>query len=739
MVLLWAGAVFVWTAGAFYCPAGTLDTTGTGGMILGDYRAALLALSRDTAIDDTAAFEFKEGVAHFRLNDLDEAIAHFRRCDRTPSVLRPLARELIGDIEAGRNKASDAVNAYLSAKQDSTLPLQAVSAIEDKLYALVKESPMLVAPYPELAGLAAARRVLESRAPDTAAMRIDSLFARHQYALLDSVCAVSWDSMEAGMKCSIASRVAALSVTPKDLRPKDSSAAMPARGDTCFGTARLFGLSRAAYQCRKSAIAGSLLDLCEARKDFKTAIDGKQHLFLKGMISYALSKYADAAKYLSAYVKKAGPTPDAVMTLGRANRSLADDSAADAWYQRFADLYPKHPNTQDVLWYLAWEQEERKNYQKAIIQYTKICSLNKNGTRYDDALFRAALCQFKDGTYKRACSAFESFLHSQDDSPYALGALYWKAKCLSALGKQPEAVEILRSVVRLSPTDYYAFRAREILVLAGDTARLPVLDTSYDRSRTLEWLDSVSPAKKPLSAMDSIQYARGTVCALCGLVDRSSVFLDGLELRYPANLALQFDVSGLYMFVNDPVSSYKVGRRLAWRVPASARYAMPQPLMSILYPMPFWDIVSREAARNGLDPFLVLAVMRQESIFDPSIVSRAGAVGLMQLMPYTSQAVCKSLGEQFVADSLYTPGTNIRQGTFYLRQLLGQLNGNLVLAIAGYNGGPNRAAEWYSKNRRTTFDLFIEDIGFTETRGYVKKVLANYWTYRWFGAKSIEK
>jgi soluble lytic murein transglycosylase len=111
----------------------------------------------------------------------------------------------------------------------------------------------------------------------------------------------------------------------------------------------------------------------------------------------------------------------------------------------------------------------------------------------------------------------------------------------------------------------------------------------------------------------------------------------------------------------------------------------------------------------------------------------------MQLMPATAQNVCRELGEQYNADSLYRPSVNIRQGTYYIKRLLEQFNGNLVLAIASYNGGPNKATEWYEKNKRTTFDLFIEDIGFTETRGYVKKVLANYWTYRRFAAKSIEK
>jgi soluble lytic murein transglycosylase-like protein len=704
-----------------------VDTTGTGGLIGGDARGAIKALAADTVAGaDSAVYEFKQGVAHFQLKDIDPAMEHLRRCERMATFLRPLARELIGDIEAGRGKPSVAVNAYLLAQMDSTLPLQAASVIQDKLYALVKEKPLLVVPYPELAGLAASRRIFESRGPDSAAARIDSLFARGQYARLDSVLAASLDSMDADRKCSLAARVAALSQTPD-------------RGDTSLGTARLFSLSRAAYACKKNAIADSLLVRCEHRSDFARACDAKQYLFLKGMLSYGLSKFADAVRYLSLYVKKAGPTPDAVMTMGRANRSLANDSAADAWYQLFSTLYPKHASAQDVLWYLAWEQEEEQHYQKAATLYRRVIGARKNGPRSDEAFFRAALCLYKDGRYGLACSAFASFLQANEDSPFASGALYWKAKCLSALGDQRAADAALRKVVRQAPTDYYSFRAREMLVLTGDTARLPELDTSYDQSGTRAWLDSVSTGKRTLSTTDSMQLERGALLALCGLAERAEPFLDAFEVRYPANLALQFDLAGLYKDVNRPVLSYRVGRRLGWRVPPPARATIPRPLFDIMYPRPFFDIVSREAGRNSLDPFLVLAVMRQESVFDPSVVSRVGAIGLMQLMPSTSQTICKSLGESYSADSLYRPGINIRQGAYYIKHLLDQFGGNLVLAIASYNGGPAKAAEWFAKNKRTTFDLFIEDVGFTETRGYVKKVLANYWTYRRFAAKPTEK
>jgi soluble lytic murein transglycosylase-like protein len=82
-------------------------------------------------------------------------------------------------------------------------------------------------------------------------------------------------------------------------------------------------------------------------------------------------------------------------------------------------------------------------------------------------------------------------------------------------------------------------------------------------------------------------------------------------------------------------------------------------------------------------------------------------------------------------DSLTQPGFNIRYGVYYLRELLDQFNENLVLVLAGYNGGPHNARKWYERNKHEEFDLFVEDLLYSETRNYVKKVLGNYWTYQY--------
>ena len=151
--------------------------------------------------------------------------------------------------------------------------------------------------------------------------------------------------------------------------------------------------------------------------------------------------------------------------------------------------------------------------------------------------------------------------------------------------------------------------------------------------------------------------------------------------------------------------------------------------MAMLFPPWYSNFVCKNTECRQLDPFLVWAVMRQESIFNASIISPAGAVGLMQIMPATGKVIAKALGENYSPDSLNSPEANVRFGAYYIKELLDEFDGNIVLAAASYNGGPFNAKKWLSLNRNDGFNMFVEGIGFSETRDYVKKVVANYWTY----------
>jgi soluble lytic murein transglycosylase len=140
--------------------------------------------------------------------------------------------------------------------------------------------------------------------------------------------------------------------------------------------------------------------------------------------------------------------------------------------------------------------------------------------------------------------------------------------------------------------------------------------------------------------------------------------------------------------------------------------------------------VAQQARAVALNPHLVLSIMRQESGFQPTAVSSAGAVGLMQLMPATARLVSQQLGLGPVsADILATPRLNITLGTQYFASMLQRYHGNIFLALAAYNAGPGRVGRWQKQWPDLPMDEFVEHIPFRETRLYVKLVLRNLQNY----------
>ena len=138
------------------------------------------------------------------------------------------------------------------------------------------------------------------------------------------------------------------------------------------------------------------------------------------------------------------------------------------------------------------------------------------------------------------------------------------------------------------------------------------------------------------------------------------------------------------------------------------------------------------AKRYGLDPNLLLAVMRVESAYQKHLVSYAGAVGLMQIMPRTGRLIAQALGhDDFTPADLLDPALNLEFAAWYLTSLLHRFDGHLPLAIAAYNGGPHNVRRWIQEGSgETPLDVLLERIPFTQTHRYVRKVLVHYEAYR---------
>ncbi|HZR32707.1 MAG TPA: transglycosylase SLT domain-containing protein [Terriglobales bacterium] len=158
--------------------------------------------------------------------------------------------------------------------------------------------------------------------------------------------------------------------------------------------------------------------------------------------------------------------------------------------------------------------------------------------------------------------------------------------------------------------------------------------------------------------------------------------------------------------------------------------ALPRAYWTALFPRPYWTELKKQSARNRLDPFLVAALIRQESAFNPGAISSANALGLMQLLPVTGRAMARQLHVRHFSNSLLVvPNVNMQLGTRYFRQLIDQF-GSVEYALAAYNAGQDRVKDWTTNGNFQDVPEFVESIPFTETREYVQAIMRNATVYR---------
>jgi soluble lytic murein transglycosylase len=148
-----------------------------------------------------------------------------------------------------------------------------------------------------------------------------------------------------------------------------------------------------------------------------------------------------------------------------------------------------------------------------------------------------------------------------------------------------------------------------------------------------------------------------------------------------------------------------------------------------IFPLPYEEIVRREAARNGVDPMLVAGLMRQESTFQSDIISPKGAVGLMQVLPTTGRRLAPRLKLRYSREKLTDPEYNLRLGTLYLSDLLKEF-GSPEAALAAFNAGEDRISAWQGERKNEEIAELVESVPFTETREYIQIVLRNAEVYR---------
>ncbi|GAC1429681.1 MAG: tetratricopeptide repeat protein [Thermoanaerobaculia bacterium] len=329
------------------------------------------------------------------------------------------------------------------------------------------------------------------------------------------------------------------------------------------------------------------------------------------------------------------------------------------------------------------------------------------------------------GHYDDALRAFERYVHDYPDGDYKTNALFWTGKIHDRLGHTTERETAFRQLIAEYPYSYYGYRARQIL---GDRLTSAPSEARGPRPEAPVFPDlEAELAKVQDPRLDAVRELLAV-----GLFREASREMKTLAAAHPDNAGIAFMLADVYANGGAVFEAINILQRRFKPFIRHGGVNIPQRLWQILFPLNYWETIRAEAQKRNLDPFLVASIIRQESGFEPTTVSNAGAVGLMQIMPAEATRIAALAGIPGLDRSrLFDPMTNIAVGAAEYSQKLAAMKGNDILAIAAYNAGEDAVGRWLAQTPVDPDpDLFIDSIPFAETRLYVKNVTRNRFEYR---------
>jgi soluble lytic murein transglycosylase len=305
------------------------------------------------------------------------------------------------------------------------------------------------------------------------------------------------------------------------------------------------------------------------------------------------------------------------------------------------------------------------------------------------------------------------------EHPLAPKASFWIGKWAQKLGRNEDAITAFKTTLAAFPRSYYAWRSAVALGWnVGDFTTVRHLQPQAIPANQFI-PPGGSPIFQELYRVGLIEEAWGQF--QMDVSDKKELtvaeeFTQGVMRLYRGNNLR--GINQIWLLAERDRSEDKQ----QWQ----ALRQTPQYWQS-LYPFPYADTITKWSQHRSLNPLLVTSLIRQESRFEPQIESSAGALGLMQVMPATGESVARQIGLK--SYSLTNPEDSINIGTFYLDYTHQKYQNNSMLAVASYNAGPHKVAEWVTRYDLKDADEFVEKIPYPETKGYVESVFENYWNY----------
>jgi soluble lytic murein transglycosylase len=340
------------------------------------------------------------------------------------------------------------------------------------------------------------------------------------------------------------------------------------------------------------------------------------------------------------------------------------------------------------------------------------------------ASWKSGWFAYRLGNFRDTAEMFDSAAATFARSDYRPSWLYWSARAHDQMGNTDTAT----ARYRLTATDYQnSYYGRLATRLLQRRKLPPVVESGVSR------MTAAPPAAVPTADLIRALTAAGLYeDALREVQYAQRVWGDSPQLQ--ATFAWIRHRQGLTLKATERFTAIRGAitamRRAYPQFLAAGGEHLPPEVLRIIFPLDYWPLITKYSKAHDLDPYLIAALMAQESTFTPEIRSSANAIGLLQITPPTGRTLARQLGiRRFTTSMLTQAETNVRMGTKYFKDMVDKFGG-VHYALAGYNAGPHRVTAWLKEAPGLEQDEFIDNIPFTETQAYVKRILGTAEDYR---------
>jgi soluble lytic murein transglycosylase len=422
--------------------------------------------------------------------------------------------------------------------------------------------------------------------------------------------------------------------------------------------------------------------------------------------------------------------------LSETEHSTSDEDAVQRTLNELREFGPSSSWLEQALLSAGNMYLLKHDYDHAIDYFRELQQRFPHGTRASYAHWKAAWLSFRQGRTDEARQGFENQIALYPESAEIPAALYWRARIAEEDGNPAMARAFYQKLSDRFRNYYYAELARERLKSLPDAAAGSADGTPQETPLHYTLLDHVPPlsSAEKVTATDppddNLRVERARLLSNGGLADLAVRELQAAASQEdgawaPPEIARVYQDGGRYD------RGIEIMKRTTPNYFAVDLPDLPRPYWEALFPKAYWSDLRKYSVLNGLDPYLVASLIRQESEFNAQALSHKNAVGLMQLLPNVGKTVAKQVKLRgFSAPQLFTPAVNLELGTRYFKEMVDKYNGQFEYALAAYNAGTDRVGDWLGQGHYRDPQEFVESIPFTETREYVQAILRNANVYR---------